>query len=161
METIEIIGDDYLGHFDNLRYASRAVIIKDNMILLSYEVNTDLWKLPGGGLENDETASDAVIREVREETGHIIEPSSLILEIDEYYGNSKFVTYYFFGDIKGTTNQSLTEGEIKNRLEPRWIAIKEAINIFSNYEKYTHGFVEKSGLYYREYVALNRMLNNK
>ena len=161
MKIVEIIGDDYIGHFNNLRYASRAVIIKDNKILLSYEVNTDIWMIPGGGLENDETARDAAIREVREETGHIIEVGDLILEIDEYYGDNKFVSYYFFGNIKGITKQSLTEVEIKEQLEPRWMSIEEALDIFSHYEKYTKTFIEKSGLYYREYTALNYMLNHK
>lgn len=161
MKTIEIVGEDYIGHFNQLRYASRAVIIKDNKILLSHEAKNDLWMIPGGGLENDETARDAAIREVREETGHIIEVGDLILEIDEYYGDNKFVTYYFFGDIKGITKQSLTEVEIKEQLEPRWMSIEEALDIFSHYEKYTQTFIEKSGLYYREYTALNYMLNHK
>ena len=161
MKTIEIVGEDYIGHFNQLRYASRAVIIKDNKILLSHEAKNDLWMIPGGGLENDETARDTAIREVREETGHIIEPSDLILEIDEYYGDNKFVTYYFFGEVKGVTKQSLTDVEIKEELEPRWISIEEALKIFSNYGKYVQAFVEKSGLYFRELTALNYMLTHK
>ena len=161
MKTIEIVGEDYIGYFNQLRYASRAVIIRDNKILLSHEAKNDLWMIPGGGLENDETARDTAIREVREETGHIIEPSDLIMEIDEYYGDNKFVTYYFFGEVKGVTKQSLTDAEIKEELEPRWISIEEALKIFSNYEKYVQDFVEKSGLYFREYTALNYMLTHK
>ena len=155
MEIVEIIGDNYLGHFEHLRYASRAVIIKDKMILLSYETKKDLWMIPGGGMEDDEIASDTAIREVREETGYIIKPSDIVLEIDEYYGNSKYVSYYFLGEVIGMANRKLTEGEERDGLEPRWIPVEEAIAIFSNYMNYSQE--EKQGMYYREYSALKRI----
>ncbi|WP_316571765.1 NUDIX hydrolase [Neobacillus sp. YIM B06451] len=46
-----------------------AAIIKDGCILMVHESNgcKDFWTLPGGGLENDETFDEAVVREVREE----------------------------------------------------------------------------------------------
>ena len=155
MGIVEIVGDNYLGHFEHLRYASRAVIIKDKMILLSYETKKDLWMIPGGGMEDDEIASDTAIREVREETGYIIKPSDIVLEIDEYYGNSKYVSYYFLGEIVGMTNRKLTEGEERDGLEPRWIPVEEAIAIFSNYMNCSQE--EKQGMYYREYSALKRI----
>lgn len=40
-----------------------------NEVLLAHKRDFDLWTLPGGGIEKNETQSDAVIREVREETG--------------------------------------------------------------------------------------------
>ena len=38
-------------------------------VLFCHRCDYDLWNLPGGGLESGETPWDAVIREVREETG--------------------------------------------------------------------------------------------
>ena len=161
MKTIDIVGNNYHGSFTRVRIANRAIIIENGLILLSHEIKNDLWMLPGGGLEEGETIFEGVVREVIEETGNVIKTSDPVLQIDEYYGDNKFVTYYFFGNIKGITKQSLTEVEIKEQLEPRWISIKESLDIFSKYEKYTHTFIEKSGLYYREYTALNYMLNHK
>ena len=49
-----------------------AIIVKGNAILLikrAHEPYKDMWALPGGYIEWDETAEEAVIREVREETG--------------------------------------------------------------------------------------------
>lgn len=36
-----------------------------------------LWDLPGGGREGDETAEETVIRELREETGLVLDPARL------------------------------------------------------------------------------------
>ncbi len=55
------------------RVAAYAVIIRDDRILLSRLAAAiapeERWTLPGGGLEFGENPRDAVVREVREETG--------------------------------------------------------------------------------------------
>ena len=55
MNNLEIIGNNYFGKYDFIREASRAVILKDDEILLSYETKNDIWMLPGGGKEIGET----------------------------------------------------------------------------------------------------------
>jgi 8-oxo-dGTP diphosphatase len=53
--------------------AAYAVILRDGRILLSRlapsVTSEELWTLPGGGLDHGEDPRDAVVREVREETG--------------------------------------------------------------------------------------------
>jgi ADP-ribose pyrophosphatase YjhB (NUDIX family) len=55
------------------RVAAYAVILRDGAILLSRLAPTvtadELWTLPGGGLDHGEDPHDAVVREIREETG--------------------------------------------------------------------------------------------
>ncbi len=47
-----------------------AIIFDENgQVLLSHRRDMDAWNLPGGGVESRELPSEAVIREVREETG--------------------------------------------------------------------------------------------
>jgi len=48
---------------------SVAVIRKGGSYLLEKRSDSDRWGFPGGRIEDDESAEDAVIREVREETG--------------------------------------------------------------------------------------------
>ncbi|MET4159105.1 NUDIX hydrolase [Agromyces sp. PvR057] len=56
----------------DIRIAAYAVIIRDGEILLAHwnEHGRSGWTLPGGGIEGDEHPAVAVVREVREETGH-------------------------------------------------------------------------------------------
>ena len=158
MKTIDIIGDNYFGSWTKTRAGCRAVIIKDGRILLSYETVTDQWMLPGGGLEENETEEQCVIRELSEETGYIIKPSQCVLEIDEYYEDCKWVNRYFSGEITGSTERRLTEGEKKVGMEPRWLGISDILEIFSHHEQYRDIDEMRRGMYQREYMALKEIL---
>jgi 8-oxo-dGTP diphosphatase len=59
-----------------LRVAAYAVVVVDGRVLLTQmSQNTPIpgqWVLPGGGLDHGEAPIDAVVREVHEETGHVL-----------------------------------------------------------------------------------------
>jgi len=50
MKEIEISGANRFETFTKTRAGSRAVILRDGMILLSHETVTDWWLVPGGGM---------------------------------------------------------------------------------------------------------------
>ena len=54
-----------------LRVGAYAVCLRDGAVLLARLIGAEppLWTLPGGGLDHGEDPRDAVLREVREETG--------------------------------------------------------------------------------------------
>ncbi len=52
-----------------LNIRSGIMIIKDNKILLHKNDNKDNYCLPGGGVKFLETSEEAIIREIKEETG--------------------------------------------------------------------------------------------
>ena len=111
--------------------------------------------VPGGGLEGNESIEECCIRELSEETGLLIEPSPCVLEVDEYYADAKYATYYFFATVIGETERKLTEGEIRLGMEPEWVPVEEAIRTFSKYDECEWDLWK--GIYYREYRALSEL----
>jgi ADP-ribose pyrophosphatase YjhB (NUDIX family) len=67
-----------------MRIRVTGVVIEDGRILLLNQ-DTDSgrsWSLPGGKLEEGETLAEALIREIKEETGLDIEPGRLLYVCD-------------------------------------------------------------------------------
>ena len=59
------------------RPSARAVILKGDKIALVYATEEKYYKFPGGGIHEDEDKKEALIREVREETGLSVIPGSI------------------------------------------------------------------------------------
>lgn len=160
MKTIEIIGENYFGKYDKVRVACRGIIINDGMILLSCDTLHNVYMLPGGGLEENETDDECVVREVKEETGNIIKAKRCGFEICEYYEDYKYITKYFYGEILGKTTPKLTMAEKELGMEARWVKLDSAINEFKGYRKYIGVDEVARGIYLREYRALCMVLEN-
>lgn len=54
-----------------------VILDNENRLLLCHRRDFDLWNLPGGGLEKEESPWQGVIREVQEETGIIVKVQRL------------------------------------------------------------------------------------
>ena len=159
MKIIDIYGENRFEQYTKVREACRGIVIKNDKILLTYEVNTGQWFIPGGGLEINESLEDCCIRELAEETGYIVKPKKQYLTINEYYEEWLFVSHYYICDYVGGTKRALTEREIEVGLEPRWISLEEAIDIFSKHQDYADKNEMKRGAYLREYKALLSYVN--
>jgi 8-oxo-dGTP pyrophosphatase MutT (NUDIX family) len=66
-----------------VRFAQKAVILRERELLLVRKSDSDphnpnLWELPGGGLQADESLDDALRREVWEEVGLKVTPGRLV-----------------------------------------------------------------------------------
>lgn len=74
----EIDLKDYEGFTKVFRRPSaRAIILKGDRIALVYATEEKYYKFPGGGIHDDEDKKEALIREVREETGLNVIPESI------------------------------------------------------------------------------------
>lgn len=85
-----------VGH-DPLLHPAAAACIRDEqgrILLLRRSDGVNLWSFPGGAMELGESADEAVVREVREETGLEVEPVALI----GVYSNPDYAITYPNGD---------------------------------------------------------------
>ncbi|HUD75948.1 MAG TPA: NUDIX hydrolase [Terracidiphilus sp.] len=75
-----------------------AVIVEAGRVLLVQRGAEPLkghWSLPGGLVELGEELANAVAREVREETGLVVEPLELIELLDRIYREDERVRYHY------------------------------------------------------------------
>lgn len=130
-----------------VREAARAIISVNGKIALVKSEKAGYFKFPGGGIEMGETHSQALIREIREETGLSILPDSIkaygaVKEIRKsHYANEIFehTSYYYFCDIQQgeLSPKCLDEYEAELGYQLEYVNIDEAIRVNSGFEHST------------------------
>ena len=158
MREIEILGANRFETFTKTRTGSRAVIVRDGMILLSHETVSGWWLIPGGGMEEGETPEACCVRETEEETGLIVRPLRQFLTMYEYYEEYRYIGYYYICEVIGGGQINLTEMEKRRGAGPEWLPLEEAVELFSHHQDYAETSEEKRGAYLREYTALQEYL---
>jgi 8-oxo-dGTP pyrophosphatase MutT (NUDIX family) len=68
-----------------LNFAGAIIADGQGRVLLQRRGDRDMWGLPGGALELGESAAEAVIREVREETGLEVRVERLVGVYTKYF----------------------------------------------------------------------------
>ncbi len=138
---------------DNKRFRLRAaaIIIEENHVLFATNDSENYYYSIGGGIKIGESAEDAVLREVFEETGIDYEIDRLAFIQENFFKRNDGmlsgldcheITFFFLMKPKGKkeeiTKESKTfNGEITERVE--WLPIVS----LSKYEAYPAFFTEK------------------
>ena len=120
-----------------IRPSARGIIFRDGKLAVIYSRVHRYCKFPGGGIESGEDPVDALIREVKEESGLTVRPDSIrefgyVHRIQKGEREAMFVqdNYYYFCDVEdGQKNVDLTEDEIREDFVPVFLPIEEAIRI--------------------------------
>lgn len=119
-----------------LRPATRAIVLKENKVLLLHTKRYQDYSLPGGGIDHGESLQQALIRELQEETGaqeiSNISPVGLIREFRKNYKQAnqiiEMLSYCFTCEIGDEFNrQNLEDYELANGMTVHWVEIDKAI----------------------------------
>jgi 8-oxo-dGTP diphosphatase len=75
-----------------------AVVVHEDKVLIARRGNPPMqgvWTLPGGALELGETLVEGVVREIREETGLLVEPVELIELFDRIHRQHDRIQFHY------------------------------------------------------------------
>jgi len=150
METI-VINKYNLKESDMSEVVQRVKVLlvnSNNEILLGYSHNT--YQFPGGHVENGENLQQTILREVKEETGIILNPNDTYTPFAVNYGyykdwpsegkNRKIEIYYYeikTDELPNLDNTNYTENEKNGNFELRYVSLdslEEELN--NNVSKY-------------------------
>jgi len=118
-----------------MRKAVRAIIVKDNNLLVMHrnKFGHEYFTLIGGRIDLGETADQALVREVQEETGMVFDNPRLVFveEAGDPYG-TQYIYLCDFVSGEPILNPASTEATIhamgQNLYEPTWLPIKDLPN---------------------------------
>lgn len=133
------------GDSVSYRPSARGIIFDDcRRIALVYSEKEKYYKFPGGGIHKDEDKKEALIREVREETGLVVVPES-IRELGSVLRRQKSnktpntiveqENFYYLCKVENTlTEQNLDDYEAEAGFVLRFVYLDEAIDTNSKYK---------------------------
>lgn len=138
-----------------LRRATRGFLVNENQELALLHVTShDYFKLPGGGLKDTETETEALLREAIEETGariQVQEKLGVSIEYRSQIGQLQ-ISYYYHARVKGPLLlPQFTKLEVAEGFQPLWLPLSEAVCKVrsANPSDYVGRFVAR-----RDYLAL-------
>ena len=100
-----------------------GVIIQDNKYLAVKEAKDWYWKLPGGGIEDNETPEAALIREFEEELG--ITNLAIIVKLGEFQLSFKERNFCFHSYLVETDQEPQ---RVEDNLIFEWQSLERMLN---------------------------------
>ena len=140
-----------------LRLGARGIVIReDGKIAIFNKSNKNEYKLPGGGIEDDENPEEAFKREVLEETGCKIEIINKLGTTEEYktLDNFKQISYIFVGKVVEDTKQlNVTQKEKDEGAKLIWETPENALKVITeSYDKLVASKYES--VYHTRFIVL-------
>ena len=135
----------------------------DNKIILMHIKTNDIfgkrdhYELPGGGIEENEDYENALIREIKEETGHTINNIKEVGIIDIEYNplNRIDVQHFFIADSISVGKTNFTEEEKDVFVDIVYVSIDEIVSFYNSHS--TSGVGDM--IHKRDLIAIKKALN--
>ena len=145
MEKYGLIKDEYypFSELERKRKTVRAIVINDKNEIALLHIkgkdrfgDRDHYETPGGGIQDNESPLDALVREINEEIGYTITNPKLIGQIDIQYNLFKRIDEGIFYYCKvnkyiGTALEDYEKGLFK---EVKWIHISQVDKFYQEYQ---------------------------
>lgn len=159
--------DETMNRFQ--RPSVRGVIIRNGKIAMVYSQKYDYYKFPGGGIENSESHSETLVREVSEETGltvisDSVKPLGSVLRIqksltadNEIFEQENF--YYTCNVLNSVEPQSLDAYELDEGFRLEYVEPLHAIDVNRTHDHsgYDAQLIEREALVL-EYIISEALL---
>ena len=116
------------------RYRAAAIIVEEGHVLFATNEREDYLYSIGGGVHHGESAEDAVLREVFEETGVRYEIDRLAVIHENFFGDNNGslkgldcheISFYFLMKPRGTRELNSNSTSLGVKEEMCWIPIEE------------------------------------
>ncbi len=123
-----------------VRPSVRGIILRNGTVAMVHSIKYDYYKFPGGGMEDEESQTQTLIREVKEESGLVVLPDTI-----REYGNVSrkqksdrigeyeiFIqdNYYYLCDAAADVGkQALDDYENEEHFTLEWVKPEHAIAI--------------------------------
>lgn len=155
-----------------VRRAVRAVLINDqDQICLIHSQKFNYYKLPGGGIQDDETHTEALDRELLEEVGARAEILGKIGQIEERRASNNHMqqfSYAYVAKVIGKIGENhLEQDEKDEQLAPIWVDLDEAIRLMPTGNVETdHGVGQRfmalrDETFLKEYKKIKKNMENE
>ncbi|ACS99312.1 NUDIX hydrolase [Paenibacillus sp. JDR-2] len=138
MLNIKITDSDFIGgdpaYLDTVsRYAARGVLFNNQgQVAMMYMAELDLYKLPGGGMEEGESPEEAFVREIKEETGCEADVICRLGFVEEHKNRNRFLQHshcYLAKARHVAGTAALTEAEEQLGMSVQWLSAAQALDI--------------------------------
>ncbi|PTB98439.1 DNA mismatch repair protein MutT [Marinobacter sp. Z-F4-2] len=119
------------------RHAARAIVLRDDKILLLFTERYNDFSLPGGGIDDGEEITVALKRELEEETGaRDVQVKEHYGFIEEYrphwrpeYDLMHMTSHFFLCDVaEELADVRMEHYEIENGMKPVWVSGSDAVS---------------------------------
>lgn len=164
-KTVGLGNSEKLGAEYHLRKSARVILEnRDGDVALQHLTNYGFYKLPGGGVDGDETLEQAAQREVREEVGcdsKILSPIGVVIEYREKY-QLLHISYCYVAQVSGVISEpAFEEAEVAAGQSNIWVKATTALELVqggtkSNYE--SHFNIPREMAFLEEYLKLKNLL---